>query len=79
MRDKDPINVKRNATLNFQIGLIASLLFIYLVIEMYTKKSPSFSKTPVEQVLQEKVPAINKFQTEKQKKKNRFKKKLAKV
>ncbi len=39
MSNKHDVNVRKNTLINFQIGLIASLLFAYVTIEMYTAVS----------------------------------------
>lgn len=77
MSKKHDVNVKKNSTVNFQIGLIASLLFVYLLFEMYTKIPPKFSKAPLDEIPEETIHTIDRFKVKKKKK--TYKKKLAKT
>ena len=36
MREKHQVNVKKNSVVNFQIGLIATLTFVYVMFEVFT-------------------------------------------
>ena len=40
MSNKHEVNVRKSSWLNFQIGLIASLLFTYVMFEVYTTEIP---------------------------------------
>ncbi|WP_062056530.1 energy transducer TonB [Aquimarina longa] len=46
MSNKHDANVRKSALVNFQIGLIASLLFSYLMFEVYTSEPIAYSVDP---------------------------------
>ncbi|UZO81204.1 energy transducer TonB [Aquimarina sp. ERC-38] len=68
MNNKHDANVRKNGTINFQIGLIASLLFVFLLIETYTKVPVNYSKKPVQTVPEETIHTMDRFKVEPKKK-----------
>ncbi len=48
MSNKHDANVRKSTLVNFQIGLIASLLFTYVMFEVYTSSQVIISDPPIE-------------------------------
>ena len=65
MSKKHDANVKKNTLVNFQIGLIASLLFTYLLFEIPTKKSDYQQPNPKKRNIEEPVFQIGEVIEEK--------------
>ena len=54
MSNKHEVNVRKSSWLNFQIGLIASLLFTYVMFEVYTTEIPIVDP-PQQHVIEEPI------------------------
>ncbi len=69
MSNKHDANVRKSTLVNFQIGLIASLLFTYMMFEMYTSVSVIESRTVVSANSHEANYTIDVFREEREPKK----------
>ncbi len=57
MRDKHQVNVKKSSLVNFQIGLIAALTFVYIMFEVFTT-SQTIVKVTQDPFIDENPPTI---------------------
>ena len=67
MKNKHDAKVRKSSLVNFQIGLIASLLFTYLIFEVSTAEPVVTISTPVQEFPEETNFSIDQFKVEKPK------------
>lgn len=64
MSNKHDANLRKRPVINFQIGLIASLLFTYVMFEVWTTDPNQYAVTPAGDINIEEVYAITDFTIE---------------
>ncbi|GAA4276943.1 energy transducer TonB [Aquimarina mytili] len=69
MSNKHDANVRKSALVNFQIGLIASLLFTFFMFEVYTTSQIIVVDPPIEDLYDDPIFTIGEFEIEKTSKK----------
>ncbi|MDY8136701.1 energy transducer TonB [Aquimarina sp. 2201CG5-10] len=66
MSNKHDANVRKSTLVNFQIGLVASLLFTYIMFEVYTTTQEISDQPPVVDIYEDPVFTMGDFEIEKE-------------